>query len=68
MGVGELLPYAAPPRLHAPAEACPIPKSLKKARKVNWVGTAVFAIFIAAFAFYIGIRATKTLGLGGLLW
>ena len=45
-----------------------IPKILKKNVKINWSGLIVFIFFICAFITYIGIRAAKTLGLGGSLW
>jgi hypothetical protein len=59
---------ATPYQPNIPAEKCPIPASLKKRRAVNWIGLFVFLAFIAAFGFYVYIRATRTLGLGSMLW
>jgi cellulose synthase/poly-beta-1,6-N-acetylglucosamine synthase-like glycosyltransferase len=66
------LPSGAPPPADAQVAdvdaACPLPESLKKRVRVNWPGLAVFLLFIGAFVTYVGIRAAKTLGLGGNLW
>lgn len=45
-----------------------VPRKLKKKKAVNWIGLLVYIIFILVFVGYIGIRAAKTLGLGGSLW
>ena len=45
-----------------------IPKTHKKNVRVNWPGLFVYVYFIVAFITYVGIRASKTLGLGGNLW
>ena len=46
----------------------PLPAKLRKKKAVNWFGLLVYIIFIAVFVGYVGIRAAKTLGLGGSLW
>lgn len=50
------------------ADSYPIPKTLKKKRRINWIGLFVFITFCIALPTYVGIRASKTLGLGGSLW
>ena len=50
------------------AEGAAIPHRLQKRRAVNLWGFFVFLFFIGAFCFYVYIRATKTLGLGSMLW
>lgn len=49
-------------------DTCPIPRKLRKKLRVNWFGLLVFVLFVSAFGGYIGLRASKTLGLGGNLW
>jgi len=51
-----------------PGDDYPIPRKLIKRKKVNWMGLIVFIFFCCAFVGYVGIRAAKTLGLGGSLW
>lgn len=48
--------------------SCPIPKKLKKNTRINWIGLSIFVLFCCALVMYVGIRAAKTLGLGGSLW
>jgi hypothetical protein len=45
-----------------------VPARLKKVVRVNWLGLAVFLLYIGAFITYVAIRAAKTLGLGASLW
>lgn len=39
----------------------------KQQRRINWVGTTVFSLWIFAFFFYMFIRVTKTLQLGSYI-
>lgn len=39
-----------------------------RGRQVNWVGMIAFICFIASFGFYLWVRITKTLDLGGFVW
>ena len=49
-------------------DAYTIPKKFKKKTRISWTGLAVFLFFCGSLITYVGIRASKTLGLGGSLW
>lgn len=59
---------AAPDMSAEVASDYPIPRKLVKKRRINWPGLFVFFTFFVALVTYVGIRAAKTLGLGGSLW
>ena len=40
-------------------------KQFVRKRKINWYGSSMFFLYIVALGFYMYIRVTKTLGLGG---
>lgn len=40
----------------------------KRGREINWMGMIAFIAYIASFAFYLWVRITKTLDLGGFVW
>ena len=46
----------------------PVPIRLIKKKRINWIGTLSFLIFMAAFIFYVVIRSMRTLPLGSSLW
>ena len=35
--------------------------------QINWVGSAIFTLFVCTFGFYLWVRITKTLDLGSYL-
>ena len=43
-------------------------KPYKRQRSLNWLGFIAFVAYICAFGFYLWVRITKTLDLGGFLW
>ena len=43
-------------------------KPYKRRRDINWVGAIAFTAYILSFGFYLWVRITKTLDLGGFLW
>lgn len=61
-GANPLVPLPLPP-----ADS-PIPHRLRKRRALNPWGSFVFLAYLVAFGFYVYIRASKTLGLGGMIW
>ena len=42
-------------------------KHYRKKRKINWQGSAVVFLYCVALCFYLFIRITKTMSLGGYL-
>ena len=40
----------------------------KRGREINYIGCISFVAYICAFAFYLWVRITKTLDLGGFVW
>ena len=42
-------------------------KRFQRRRKVNWYGSTAFFLYIVAFFFYMYIRITKTMDLGGYI-
>ena len=40
----------------------------QRGREINWVGCVAFVSYIVAFIFYLWVRISKTLDLGGFVW